>query len=106
MVGDTDRLATPVTSPTPLSIERVVAPVVAHDKVADCPAVMVEGVEVKLLMVGDGTGGGATPELPPSPPPPQAASMDSMKTDIDRFRSLIGNPTRGRSAEQPCVSMH
>jgi hypothetical protein len=66
-LGDTDRLVTDVTSPTALSIDRLVAPDVVHDKLEDWPAVIPDGVAAKLAMVGNGTLEGAG--LLESPPP-------------------------------------
>ena len=88
-VGDTDRLVTPVTSPTPLSIERLVAPVVAHDKVADCPAAMLDGIAEKLEMVGEEMLGGATTLWSPPPPPPHAVIEHiSGRSDAKRLRRM------------------
>ena len=46
------------TSPIPLSMLRLVAPVTLQDKVADCPADRLEGVAVNALMTGAWLGGG------------------------------------------------
>ena len=53
VVGETT-LEVPVTVPTPLLIESVGlgVPVVVHERVEDCPDVMVDELAVKLWMVG------------------------------------------------------
>ena len=53
-VGETDLEARCETSPTPLSMLTVLAPEMLQENMADCPAVMVEGVLVNELMVGAG----------------------------------------------------
>ena len=51
-VGETDFEVSPVTLPTPLSIDKVVAPETEKDKVLDWPLVMEEGEAEKLLITG------------------------------------------------------
>jgi hypothetical protein len=46
----------PVTVPTPLSIESVVAPVTDHASVDEAPRAMVAGVAVKEAITGTGKG--------------------------------------------------
>ncbi len=53
-VGETDLEARCETSPTPLSMLTVLAPEMLQENMADCPAVMVEGVPVNQIMVGTG----------------------------------------------------
>jgi hypothetical protein len=64
-----------------LSIERLVAPAVDHDKVAVCPLTILDGVTVKVEIVGKEVTGGTPPKPPlappPPPPPPQATRTDS-----------------------------
>ena len=52
--GETDFVARCETSPTPLSMLTVLAPEMLQENMADCPAVMVEGVPVNEIMVGAG----------------------------------------------------
>lgn len=61
VVGDTDRLARPVTSPTALSIETLVAPDVVHDRLEDCPTMTLDGVAANPTMVGEDMLGIAVP---------------------------------------------
>src|SRR5512147_1830069 len=50
--GATCLLVRPVTSPTPLSIPRLVAPVTDQVSVVTCPVPMAEGEAAKLSIVG------------------------------------------------------
>ena len=53
--GETDLApaVTGVTAPTPLSIERLVAPVTVHDRVLLWPALIEVGLAVKLVITGN-----------------------------------------------------
>jgi len=105
-VGDIDRLVTPVTSPTALLMERLVAPVVAHDKVVDCPAVMLDGVAEKLEIIGGDAAEGAAPlELPP-PPPPHAAIINSNGEIKPADRHRIVNASRLREENYSFLPPH
>lgn len=105
-VGDIDRLVTPVTSPTALLMERLVAPVVAHDKVADCPAVMLDGVAEKLEIIGGDAAGGAAPLGLPPPPPPHAAIINSNGEIKPADRHRIVNASRLREQNYNFLPPH
>ena len=54
-VGGITSMEVPVTTPTPLSMVSVVAPVTDQARVVGAPAATFAGVAVKVLMVGGGT---------------------------------------------------
>jgi hypothetical protein len=70
VVGVTDLLVVPVTSPTALLIVRLVAPDVVQDSVDVCPAVRLAGFAEKPVIVGRDIEGGGFPSLTAAPPPP------------------------------------
>jgi hypothetical protein len=103
-VGETDRLVTVETSPIALSIDKVVAPDEVHDNVEDCPVVMLDGLAVKLEMVGNDTVGGSVVlgSLFPPPPPPQADRTDSVRRLNTVDRHLMGAP-QAKNGKGPLV---
>jgi len=103
-VGETDRLVTVETSPIALSIDKVVAPDEVHDNVEDCPVAMLDGLAVKLEMVGNDTVGGRVVlgSLFPPPPPPQADRTDSVRRLNTVDRHLMGAP-QAKNGKGPLV---
>jgi len=94
-VGETARLVTLETSPIALSIDKVVAPDDIHDNVEDCPVAMLDGLAVKLEMVGNDTVGGSVvlgSLFPPPPPPPHAERTDSVRRLSTVDRHPMGTP--------------
>jgi hypothetical protein len=94
-VGDTARVLVPVTEPMPLSRLRLAAPLTVHERVDDCPAVMLAGAAANAEIVGGGAGGGggATGLDPPPPPHPARADIDDT-TNRAAYMAFIAGVSR------------
>ena len=99
VVGETTLLVVPVTSPTPLSIARAVAPVTFQARVVEPPGEMVAGDAVNTRMTGRrGMPACWSPVKQPVPPRASARAATRPAGWCDRKTPIIPSSVAGPDA--------